>query len=79
MRVHIDLDEDLIKKVDELAGPRGRSAFVRTAIENALIQQTRLKLLESAFGSISDIGHEWDEDPAEWVRQQRFGDPSRVG
>jgi hypothetical protein len=77
--MHIDLDEALIKRVDEVAGPRGRSAFVRNAIERALDQVVRLRLLDSAAGSIPDTGHEWDEDPAGWVRRQRFGDPDRVG
>ncbi|MEX0791410.1 MAG: ribbon-helix-helix domain-containing protein [Actinomycetota bacterium] len=79
MRVHIDLDESLLKKVDEIAGPRGRSAFVRDAIEGAVEQSARLQLLRSAAGSIPDTGHEWDDDPAEWVHRQRFGDPDRVG
>ena len=79
MRMHIDLDESLIKRVDEVAGPRGRSAFVRNAIERALDQVVRLRLLDSAAGSIPDTGHEWDEDPAGWIRRQRYGDPDRVG
>lgn len=79
MRMHIDLDESLIKRVDEVAGPRGRSAFVRSAIERALDQVVRIRLLDSAAGSIPDTGHEWDEDPAGWIRRQRFGDPDRVG
>lgn len=79
MRVHIDLDDALVKEVDELAGPRGRTAFVKAAIEDALDQKKRLKLFRSAIGSIPDTGHEWDDDPAGWVHRQRFGDPSRVG
>ncbi|HEY6749622.1 MAG TPA: hypothetical protein VI357_28385 [Mycobacteriales bacterium] len=27
--------------------------------------------LRQAFGSIGDDGHEWDDDPAAWVRDQR--------
>ena len=79
MRVHIDLDESLIKRVDKVAGPRGRTAFVREAIENALDQKARYELFKSALGAIPDTGHEWDDDPAEWVHRQRFGDPDRVG
>jgi hypothetical protein len=33
----------------------------------------------ASLGSIPDHGHEWDEDPAAWVRAQRRGDPRRVG
>jgi hypothetical protein len=29
--------------------------------------------LGQALGSIEDTGHEWDDDPAGWVRQQRAG------
>ena len=45
----------------------------------AIDREERRRLLQSAFGSISDTGHDWDEDPAAWVRQQRFEDPNRVG
>ena len=79
MRVHIDLDEALIRRIDEAAGPRARSAFIREAIQKALDQKLRLRAFRSAAGSIPDEGHEWDADPAEWVRRQRFGDPNRVG
>jgi len=77
--MHIELDDRLVAKVDELAGSRGRSAFVRNAIERAIRSELRWEHLEAAAGSISDDGHEWDEDPAEWVREQRRGDSRRGG
>ena len=79
MRMHIELEDDLVKKIDGVAGPRGRSKFVRAAIEKALDWEERWKLIRSARGAITDYGHEWDDDPAEWVRQQRRADPKRVG
>ena len=79
MRMHIELDDELIKKIDKAAGPRGRSAFVRKAVEQALDWEERWRLIRSARGTIADYGHEWDDDPAEWVRQQRRADPRRVG
>lgn len=79
MRVNIDLDKALIRRIDEAAGPRGRSAFVREAIEKALDQKLRLEDFRSAAGSILDEGHEWDADPGEWVRRQRFGGSGHVG
>lgn len=79
MRMHIDLDDELVEKIDEIAGPRGRSRFVRDAIRRALDWEVRWDLIESAMGTIPDHGHEWDDDPAEWVRQQRRTDPRRVG
>lgn len=30
--------------------------------------------IEASLGTVTDTGHEWDDDPAEWVRQRRGGD-----
>ena len=79
MRMHIELNDDLVSKVDAVTGPRGRSAFVRRAIEAALEQEHRWRALQSAAGSIPDKGHEWDADPGRWVRDQRRGDTRRAG
>ena len=35
--------------------------------------------IEGSLGAIADTGHEWDDDPAEWVRKQRHSDPRRSG
>ena len=79
MRMHIEFDDDLVARVDELAGPRGRSAFVRSAVERAVDQELRWRRIESAAGAIPDTGHEWDTDPAAWVRDQRRADVRRAG
>jgi predicted transcriptional regulator len=79
MRMHIELEDALVAKVDALTGPRGRSAFVRMAIERAVEQEQRWTDLESAAASIADHGHGWDDDPAGWVRDQRHADPRRAG
>jgi predicted transcriptional regulator len=77
--MHIELDDQLVADVDQLAGPRGRSAFVRAAIEQAVLQARRWKDIESAAGAIDDHGHDWDADPAAWVRDQRRADARRAG
>ena len=79
MRIHIELDDDLVDKVDRRAGDRGRTRFIRHAIERALDQEERWELIESALGSIDDSGHEWDRDPAAWVREGRRADTRRTG
>lgn len=79
MRMHIEVNDDLVAKVDELAGSRNRSQFVRRAIELAVDREGRWRRLDAAAGSISAKGHEWDQDPAGWVRSQRRGDESRGG
>lgn len=79
MRVHIILDERLVRELDGLVGPRGRSPFIAKAVAQAVDRERRWRKIEAAFGSISDTGHEWDEDPAAWVHAQRREDPRRVG
>jgi Arc/MetJ-type ribon-helix-helix transcriptional regulator len=79
MRVHITLSDELVHELDRRVGLRGRSAFIAAAVREALDDERRWELIESALGSIDDQGHAWDDDPAAWVREQRNADPSRVG
>ena len=79
MRMHIELDDELIHRLDTVGGPRGRSAFVRRAIELAIRDEERWAQLERAAGAIPDSGHGWDGDPARWVQAQRQGDVQRGG
>ena len=41
--------------------------------------ELRWRDIEAALGSIDDGGHAWDTDAAQWVRDQRSGDATRVG
>ena len=79
IRLHITLSDELVSELDRRVGARGRSAFIAGAVREALDDERRWELIESALGSIDDEGHEWDDDPAAWVREQRSADPSRVG
>jgi metal-responsive CopG/Arc/MetJ family transcriptional regulator len=79
MRMHIELDDQLVAQIDELSGPRGRSAFVRSAIERAIRQEFRWTDIEAAAGAIENQDHEWDHDAAAWVREQRRADVRRAG
>jgi hypothetical protein len=79
MRVHIDMDKALLERVDEVAGERGRSQFIRDSVLAALASRERLEALRASAGSIDSSGHAWDEDPGLWVRSQRRGDQRRVG
>jgi Arc/MetJ family transcription regulator len=79
MRLHIHLDDEVVAELDRRVGPRGRSGFIAAAVRSALDDDRRWELIESAMGSISDGGHEWDDDPAAWVRAQRFADEGRIG
>ena len=79
MRLHITLQDKLVAELDRRVGPRRRSSFIAHAVENALDDERRWDLIESSLGSIEANGHEWDDDPASWVREQRRVDERRVG
>jgi len=79
MRLHISLDNELVWELDQLVGPRGRSPFIANAVRRAVDAERRWRKIESAFGTIADSGHEWDDDPAAWVHAQRRADERRVG
>lgn len=73
------LNDELVAELDARAGPGGRSRFVVESVRLRLEQERRWDALLSAAGSVSDGGHEWDDNPAAWVVAQRRSDPDRVG
>jgi hypothetical protein len=77
--MHIELDDALVREIDALAGQRGRSGYVRAALTRALEADRRAAALLSVAGAIEDTPHDWDHDPAAWVRAQRRTDPRRAG
>ncbi len=79
MRLHITLNDALVRELDRRVGPRRRSAFVAKAVESALEDERRWELVWSAAGRVVDEGHEWDDDPAAWVAAERRRDAARVG
>ncbi len=68
MRMHISLDDDLVKQIDELTGPRGRSALIREAIEMEVDRRRRRAALERLVGSMPDFAP-WMTP--EWISQER--------
>lgn len=66
--MHITLDDDLVKRIDELAGARGRSRYIREAVEGRLDIDARLAARRRAFGSIPDFAP-WMTP--EWISQNR--------
>ena len=79
MRLHIQLEDELVEDIDRRAGPRRRSAFIAAMIRRGLDDEYRWDEIDASLGSIPDAGHDWDDDPASWVRAQRQGDPNRSG
>ena len=79
MRLHITLQDKLVRELDRRVGARRRSAFIARAVEAALDDERRWELIDSSLGSIGEESHDWDDDPASWVREQRRVDERRVG
>ena len=68
MRLHITLDGDLVREVDRLAGSRGRSRFIREAVEREIDLRRRRAALERAIGGAPDFAP-WMTP--EWISEQR--------
>lgn len=68
MRLHISPDEETVAELDRRAGRGRRSAFIGRTVERALEDERRWEEIKSSLGAIADGGHEWDRDPAGWVR-----------
>jgi predicted transcriptional regulator len=79
MRLHISLDDEIVAALDARVGRRQRSAFIAEAVRRALDERRRWDEIEAALGALPNTGHEWDEDPAAWVREQRRSDTRAAG
>lgn len=68
MRMHITLDSELVNRIDEVAGSRGRSRYIRKAIEGQLEEDARVAARRRAFGSLPDFAP-WMTP--EWIAESR--------
>ncbi|OLB29144.1 MAG: hypothetical protein AUH01_04625 [Acidobacteria bacterium 13_2_20CM_56_17] len=74
-RTHVLLPEDLIQEIDELVGPRGRSAFLVDTARNEVRRQRLLQFLQNKEAVWKDEDHpELAEGAAAWVRRSRAED-----
>ena len=76
MRLHITVDDALVKLIDELAGPRGRSALIREAVENEVDRRRRWAAFERAAGGATEFAQHLPED---WIREGRERATRRSG
>lgn len=72
-RTNLTLPEDLIRQVDELAGPRGRSRFVADAVAYRVKREKLRRAIEASFGCLVPEGGTpmTREEVSAWVRAQR--------
>jgi metal-responsive CopG/Arc/MetJ family transcriptional regulator len=72
--VNLSLPEDLVAQLDDLSGPRNRSAFAEEAIRRAIKREQLRVSIERTAGSLKaeDYPH-WrtSEDVVAWVREMR--------
>ncbi len=79
MRLHISLDDEIVRALDGRVGRRQRSTYIAAAVQRALDDERRWEDIERSVGVLADSEHGWDVDPAGWVREQRTADVRRVG
>jgi len=66
------LPEDLVREIDALVGPRGRSAFLVETARKEVRRQKLLEFLKSDEPAWKDEDHpELAEGAAKWVRRLR--------
>lgn len=77
--VNMSLPEDLVRQLDEVAGPRSRSAFAEEALRRAIRREQFRIAGERYAGSLKadDYPH-WrtSEDVVAWVRMMRTEETS---
>ena len=72
--VNLSLPEDLVVELDEVSGPRNRSAFAEEALRKAIKREQLRVSIERTAGSLSAEDYPYwrtSEDVVSWVRQMR--------
>ena len=71
-RAHVLLPHDLVKEIDSIVGPRGRSAFLVETAREAVRRRKLLRFFESDTPAWTDADHpELARGAAEFIRELR--------
>ena len=71
-RTNLTLPEDLLREVDSLAGPRGRSRFVAEAVEYKVKGEKLRRAIEETAGCMVKDGKRMNrEQVSAWIRELR--------
>jgi metal-responsive CopG/Arc/MetJ family transcriptional regulator len=73
MRTNLTLPEELLRQVDEIAGPRGRSRYVADAVAQRVKRDRLLRALDESFGALVPRGGRpmTREEVSAWVEELR--------
>jgi len=78
-RAHVLLPDDLLREIDALVGPRGRSSFLVETARQEVRRQRLLHFLESEDPAWkSEIHPDLSGGAASWVRRLRTESEARV-
>jgi metal-responsive CopG/Arc/MetJ family transcriptional regulator len=72
-RTNLTLPEELLRQVDEIAGPRGRSRYVAAAVAERVKRDRLRRAIEDSYGSLVPKGGRpmTRDEVLAWVREQR--------
>jgi len=72
IRTNVTLPAEIIREIDEVAGPRGRSAYVAAAVQARLRRDRVRTTLAETFGAAAGYSRWKDPDQAyRWGRALR--------
>lgn len=79
LRAHILIPADLLREIDAIVGPRGRSAFLLETAREEVRRRKLLRFLENETPAWSAENHlELEQGSHEWVRKLRSESEKRV-
>ena len=70
-RLHMALEDNLVEETHRRTSSQPESPPIDEPTPNRSEDDRRWNDIEAALGRLPDTGHEWDDDPAAWVRRQR--------
>lgn len=74
-RTNVTLPEELLREVDELAGPRGRSQFVADAVAAKVKRERLRRALDGARGAwVGTPSYMTPDEAYRWIRSMREED-----
>jgi metal-responsive CopG/Arc/MetJ family transcriptional regulator len=71
-RTNVTLPEELMREVDELAGPRGRSQFVADAVAGKVKRERLRRALDASRGAlVGTPSYMTPDESYRWIRSMR--------